>query len=53
MVIERESKIEIYLQVMLKFLVSELNILNESSTPPFTIEDETDGGEDIEMKYVI
>jgi len=28
-----------------------LNILNESKTPPFTIEDETDGGEDIRMKY--
>jgi aspartyl-tRNA synthetase len=32
-------------------LVSELNILNESKTPPFTIEDNTDGGDDIRMKY--
>jgi aspartyl-tRNA synthetase len=28
-------------------LVSELTILNAALTPPFTIEDETDGGEDI------
>ncbi|MBK8518293.1 MAG: aspartate--tRNA ligase [Saprospiraceae bacterium] len=31
--------------------VSELNILNESKVPPFTIEDDTDGGDDIRMKY--
>lgn len=31
--------------------VRELNILNESKVPPFTIEDETDGGDDIRMKY--
>ena len=31
--------------------VTELNILNESKTPPFTIEDDTDGGEDLRMKY--
>ena len=31
--------------------VRELNILNASKTPPFTIEDETDGGDDIRMKY--
>ena len=31
--------------------VSELNILNESKTPPFTIEDETDGGDDLRMQY--
>jgi len=31
--------------------VSELNILNASKVPPFTIEDETDGGDDIRMKY--
>ncbi len=34
-----------------EILVSELNILNSAITPPFTIEDETDGGEDIRMKY--
>jgi len=31
--------------------VSELNVLNASELPPFTIEDETDGGEEIRMKY--
>ena len=34
-----------------EILVSKLNILNESKTPPFTIEDNTDGGDDIRMKY--
>ena len=31
--------------------VSELNVLNESITPPFTIEDNSDGGDDLRMKY--
>ena len=31
--------------------VSELNILNKSEIPPFTIEEETDGGEELRMKY--
>jgi len=31
--------------------VNELNVLNAADTPPFTIEDETDGGDDIRMKY--
>ncbi len=31
--------------------VGELNILNKSEIPPFTIEDETDGGEELRMKY--
>ena len=31
--------------------VTELTVLNSAKTPPFTIEDETDGGEDIRMKY--
>ncbi len=31
--------------------VNELNILNESLTPPFTIEENSDGGDDIRMKY--
>jgi len=35
----------------IEILVSELNILNESKTPPFTIEDNSDGGDDIRMKY--
>jgi len=35
----------------IEILVSEMNVLNESKTPPFTIEDNTDGGDDIRMKY--
>ncbi len=31
--------------------VTELNVLNVSKTPPFTIEDETDGGDDLRMRY--
>ena len=34
-----------------EILVTELTILNEALTPPFTIEDDTDGGEDLRMKY--
>ncbi|MBR5469466.1 MAG: aspartate--tRNA ligase [Paludibacteraceae bacterium] len=34
-----------------EIIVSEMNILNEAVTPPFTIEDETDGGDDLRMKY--
>lgn len=34
-----------------EIIVSELNILNASLTPPFTIEENTDGGDDIRMKY--
>ena len=35
----------------IEIIVSTLNVLNESVTPPFTIEDETDGGDDLRMKY--
>ncbi len=35
----------------IELTVKELNILNVSETPPFTIEDETDGGDDLRMKY--
>jgi aspartyl-tRNA synthetase len=35
----------------IEIIVSELNILNPSQTPPFTIEDESDGGDDLRMKY--
>ena len=35
----------------IEILVSELTILNESITPPFTIEENTDGGEELRMKY--
>lgn len=35
----------------IEIIVQELNILNKAATPPFTIEDDTDGGDDIRMKY--
>lgn len=35
----------------IEIIVSALTILNAAETPPFTIEDETDGGDDIRMKY--
>lgn len=50
-VIERESKNPNMATGDIEILVSELTILNPSITPPFTIEDETDGGEDIRMKF--
>ena len=50
-VIERASKNPKMTTGDIEILVSEVTILNESLTPPFTIEDETDGGEDIRMKY--
>ena len=50
-VIERESKNSKMSSGDIEVLVSKLEILNASITPPFTIEDKTDGGEDIRMKY--
>ena len=50
-VIERESKNANMATGEIEILVKELTILNAAQTPPFTIEDETDGGEDIRMKY--
>lgn len=50
-VIERESKNPAMATGDIEILVKELTILNTAHTPPFTIEDETDGGEDIRMKY--
>ncbi|MEP3372843.1 MAG: aspartate--tRNA ligase [Maribacter dokdonensis] len=50
-VIERASKNTNIPTGNIEVLVSELTILNESKTPPFTIENETDGGEDLRMKY--
>lgn len=50
-VIEREAKNATMSTGDIEILVTELKILNSSLTPPFTIEDETDGGEDIRMKY--
>ncbi len=48
---ERESKNAKIPTGDIEILVKELNILSESITPPFTIEDDTDGGDDIRMKY--
>jgi aspartyl-tRNA synthetase len=50
-VIERTSKNPNMATGDIEILVTELNVLNESLVPPFTIEDTTDGGEDIRMKY--
>ena len=50
-VIERASKNDKMPTGDIEILVEELNILNESILPPFTIEDETDGGDDLRMKY--
>ncbi len=50
-VIEREAKNDKMPTGDIEILVSELSILNKSKTPPFTIEDETDGGEELRMKY--
>ena len=48
---ERQSKNPKMPTGDIEILVKELNILSESLTPPFTIEDNTDGGDDIRMKY--
>ena len=50
-IIERSSKNLNIPTGEIEILVSELNILNESKTPPFTIEDASDGGEELKMKY--
>jgi aspartyl-tRNA synthetase len=50
-VIEREAKNKNIPTGEIELLVTELTVLNAALTPPFTIEDETDGGEDIRMKY--
>jgi aspartyl-tRNA synthetase len=50
-VIERSSKNRKNPTGDIEILVEELEILNPSQTPPFTIEEETDGGDDLRMKY--
>ena len=50
-VIERESKNKNNPTGDIEILVKEFNVLNESVTPPFTIEDNTDGGDELRMKY--
>ena len=50
-VAERYSKNKNLPTGEIEIMVSELNIVNESLTPPFTIEEQSDGGDDIRMKY--
>lgn len=50
-VIERASKNDKIPTGNIEVLVKELTVLNTSKTPPFTIENDTDGGEDLRMKY--
>src|SRR6185436_9518457 len=50
-VAERHSKNANIPTGEIEIIVSSLEILNQSKTPPFTIEDETDGGDDFRMKY--
>lgn len=48
---ERESKNAKMPTGDIEILATELNVLSESLTPPFTIEDKSDGGDDLRMKY--
>lgn len=50
-VIERESKNPNIPTGEIEILVEAIEILNESKVPPFTIEDKTDGGEELRMQY--
>ncbi len=50
-VIERSSKNMNISTGEIEIKITELTILNASKTPPFTIEDETDGGDELRMKY--
>ncbi len=50
-VIERESKNPNMATGAIEVLVEELKVLNTAKTPPFTIEDQTDGGEELRMQY--
>ena len=50
-VAERSSKNTHIPTGEIEILADSLNVLNEAKTPPFTIEDNTDGGDDIRMKY--
>ena len=50
-VIERTAKNPKMLTGDIEVQVTEVEILNESKTPPFTIEEETDGGDELRMKY--
>lgn len=48
---ERQSKNSKIPTGEIEIIVKELNVLSSSVTPPFTIEDNTDGGDDLRMKY--
>ena len=50
-VIERQSKNPNISTGDIEILVTKLHVLNKAKLPPFTIEDQTDGGEDLRMKY--
>ncbi|KAB1063720.1 aspartate--tRNA ligase [Salibacter halophilus] len=50
-VIERSSKNDNIPTGAVEISVSSLNVLSKSEVPPFTIEDDTDGGEELRMKY--
>lgn len=50
-VVERSSKNNKIPTGDIEILVDELRVLNQAKTPPFTIEDQTDGGEELRMKY--
>ncbi|MGB1247962.1 MAG: amino acid--tRNA ligase-related protein, partial [Chitinophagales bacterium] len=50
-VAERSSKNADMTTGDVEIIVSELTILNEAATPPFTMDDDTDGGEELRMKY--
>ncbi|MGB0357506.1 MAG: aspartate--tRNA ligase [Flavobacteriaceae bacterium] len=50
-VLEREAKNPHLPTGDIEVLVISLEVLNQAQTPPFTIEDNTDGGEDLRMKY--
>jgi aspartyl-tRNA synthetase len=51
MVMERSNKNTHIPTGAIEIYVSEFNILNRSNTPPFTIQDDTDGGEDLRMRF--
>ena len=48
---ERENKNDHLSTGEIEIIAASLNVLSDSQTPPFTIEDNTDGGDDIRMKY--
>lgn len=50
-VAERTSKNEKLPTGDIEVIVNEIKVLNQSKTPPFTIENETDGGDELRMKY--